>query len=125
MTLITQLPPSITPTLPPAATPSPDATTETLPSGLIVVRNQLSQVSAGSKLVIPSGPLTGNAPVDAAKAALAELAAKSGPEAAEILLGSQVELAQTVRRDEINRQAIEALLAGNAALAAQIMSQQG
>jgi hypothetical protein len=124
MTSLTQLPPWITPTLPPAATPTqPGTTTETLPSGLIVVRNELSQVSAGSKLVIPSGPLTGNGPVDAAKAALAELAEKSGPEAAEIMLGSQVQLAQRVRTDEINRQAIEALLAGNAALAAEIMSQ--
>lgn len=111
------LPPWITPTL-------PDATTTT-PSGLIVVRNELSQVSTGAKLVVVTSPLEGNAAVDAAKTAHAELAAKHGTAAADVVYAEQMQLAQGIRNDEIRAQAVAALLAGDLKGAAQLITQQG
>jgi hypothetical protein len=132
----TQLPPWITPTLPEAApaptdmveTPSgllvPKAPgTATGPSGLIIVRNELSQVSAGAKLVVPSKPIEGDGALDAAKQAYAELAAKDGEAAASIMLGGQVEMATQVRNDEIRAQAVKAFLAGDAATAGTLLGQ--
>lgn len=119
-----QLPPSITPTLPPTAQPA-GTTTETTPSGLVVVRNRLTEVSQGQQLVVPSAPLTGNGAVEAAKAAYAEVAAAHGSEAADVLLRDAVELTQRVRNDELRAQAIAALLAGDVETAAKLISQQG
>ncbi len=112
------LPPHITPTL-------PESSTTTTPSGLIVVRNELSQVSKGAKLVVVTTPLEGNAAVDAAKAAHAELAAKHGSAAADLVHADQMQLAQGIRNDEIRAQAVAALLAGDLAGAAKLISQQG
>jgi hypothetical protein len=140
--IASQLPPHIIPTLPPGATttpsglivpsgptgpapaPAPSTTQTTTPSGLVIVRNELTPVTRGSKLVVATGPLTGNAAVDAAKAAHAELAASQGSAVADIVHGRQLELAQGIRNDEIRRQAIAALLAGDLATAARIISQQ-
>lgn len=112
------LPPWITPTL-------PETSETTTASGLVVVRNELSQVSKGAKLVVVTTPLEGNAAVDAAKAAHAELAAKQGVAAADVLYGEQMALAQGVRNDEIRAQAVAALLAGDLAGAAELIPQQG
>lgn len=132
------LPPHITPTLPQpvttpsgliipgsAAQPAPSTTQATTPSGLIIVRNELTPVSTGSQLVIADGPLTGNAPVQAAKAAHAELAAARGTEAADIMYGATIELAQGIRNDELRAQAVAALLAGDLAAAVELIAQQG
>jgi hypothetical protein len=132
-----QLPPWITPTLPEATTlPSstlpphitptlPETSTTTTPSGLIVVRNELSQVSTGAKLVVVTSPLEGNAAVDAAKAAHAELAAAHGAVAADVVYAEQLQLAQGIRNDELRAQAVAALLAGDVAGAAKLITQQG
>ena len=119
-----QLPPYIAPTLPPDVQPI-GSTTETTQSGLVVVRTPLTQVSRGQQLIVPSAPLAGNGAVDAAKAAYAEVAAAHGTEAADVLLRDAVELTQRVRNDELRAQAIAALLAGDAATAAKLISQQG
>jgi hypothetical protein len=113
----TQLPPWITPTLP----TSPSSTTTTTPSGLIVVRDHLSQVTAGTKLVVPTSPISGDGALDAAKAAYAELAKESGAPAADILLGGQVDIATQVRNDEIRKQALDAFLAGDVATAGELL----
>lgn len=129
-----QLPPHLTPTLPPTeTTPSgllvpvgsaPDqGTTTTTPSGLIVVRNPLSPVTVGSKLVVATEPLEGSAALDAAKSAHAELAASQGTPAADIVFGGQLELAQRIRNDELREQAIAALLAGDLATATKLIGQ--
>ncbi len=112
------LPPYITPTL-------PETSTTTTPSGLIVVHHELSQVSKGAQLVVVTTPLEGNAAVDAAKAAHAELASKQGTVAADVLYGDQMALVQGIRNDEIRAQAVAALLAGDLAGAAKLISQQG
>ncbi|MCB0878310.1 MAG: hypothetical protein KDC46_04940 [Thermoleophilia bacterium] len=137
----TELPPTITATLPdasaaptlPNATTTPSglivpgsATTQTTtPSGLIVVRNELSQVSKGSELVLSDKPLDGDGAVEAVKAAYAELAARSGDEAARIVYGDTLEMVQGIRSDELRHQAIEALLAGDLSRAAELISQAG
>ena len=135
--ITSQLPPWITPTLPQAAaqpsstlpphiTPTlPETSETTTPSGLVVVRNELSQVSKGAKLVVVTTPLEGDAAVDAAKAAHAELAAQHGTAAADVLHGEQMALAQGIRNEEIRAQAVAALLAGDLAGAAKLISQQG
>lgn len=135
----TTLPPHVTPTLPMADLPPTQTTpggllvpvgsvppgSTTTPSGLIVVRNPLSPVTLGSKLVVATGPLEGSAALDAAKSAHAELAASNGAPAADILVGAQLELAQQVRNEELREQAIAALLAGDLAGAAKLIEQQG
>jgi hypothetical protein len=136
----TTLPPTITPTLPPTTTtpsgllvpapaagpaPAPSTTQTTTPSGLIIVRNELTPVTRGSKLIVVDTPLTGNAAVDAAKAAHAELAASQGTAAADILHGAQIQLAQGIRNDELRQQAVAALLAGDYATAVKLISQAG
>jgi hypothetical protein len=134
------LAPTITPTLPPTTTlpsgllvpapatgpaPAPATTQTTTPSGLIIVRNELTPVSRGSKLVIADGPLIGNAAVDAAKAAHAELAASQGTAAADIMHSPQIELAQQIRNDELRQQAVAALLAGDVATAVELINAAG
>jgi hypothetical protein len=124
-----QLPPTITPTLPPdmVTTPSglivPKAPTAPTSSGLIIVHNELSQVSAGAKLVVTDTPIEGDGALDAAKQAYAELAAKDGEPAASIMLGKQVEMATQVRNDEIREQAVKAFLAGDAKTAGELLGQ--
>lgn len=116
--------PTTPPAPAPAPAPAPGTTTTVTPSGLVVVHNGLTTVSAGSQLVIPSGPLTGDAALEAAKAAYAELAGRVGTPAADIVQGGQVSLAQQVRNDELREQAIAALLAGDVDRAAELISQQ-
>ena len=133
----TELPPTITPTLPNATTtpsglivpgsaapdaPQPGTTTTTTPGGLIVVRNELSPVTKGAELVVSDQPLTGDMALDAAKAAHAELAARDGAPVADIMLGAQLEMVQDIRNDELRHEAIEALLAGDLGRAAELMS---
>ncbi len=120
--LITPPPPSlILPSQPPSA---PGTTTSTSPSGLIVVRNDLTPVSKGTKLVVSDQPLTGDMALQAAKDAHAEIATSDGQPVADIMLGSQLEMVQGIRNDELRREAVEALLAGDAAKAAEILSRQ-
>lgn len=107
----------------PAAPPAGTGTVqETTPSGIIIVRNQLSPVSVGSALVVATKPITGDGALQAAKAAHAELAAAQGGPAADIVLGKQVEMATQVRNDEIRAQAVAAMLAGDLAAAAALLA---
>lgn len=140
--ITTQLPPTITPTLPdatttpsglivpgsaapaPAPAPAPSTTETTTKSGLVIVRNQLTPVTKGSQLVVVDKPLTGNDAVEAAKAAHAELTAAQGREAADILHGPTIELAQGIRNDELRAQAVAAILAGDLTKAAELIAQQ-
>lgn len=110
------------PAIPPS-TGMPAATLQTTPSGLVVVRNRLSPVAAGTQLVVPTSPISGDGALHAAKAAHAELSASSGAAAADIVLGRQVELVQRVRNDEIRKQAIAAFIAGDVDGAAQLIAQ--
>jgi hypothetical protein len=136
--IATSLPPHITPTLPPTtttpgglhvptgATPATPATrTETTPSGLIVVRHQLTSVAKGAQLIVATKPLGGNAALDAAKSAHAQLAASQGTAVADIVHGGELQLAQGIRNDELRREAVEAIIAGDLARAAELLAQRG
>lgn len=113
--ITSQLPPHVVPTL-------PNATQR--PSGLIVPGG-LTPVTGDSKLVVVTQPLDGSGALDAAKAAHAELAASQGSAAADIVHGAQLELVQGIRNDELRAQAVAAILAGDVATAAKLISQQG
>lgn len=114
-----QLPPWIVPTLPETeTTPSGLIVPKQAPTtsgGLVIVRDELSQVRVGSKLVVPTAPVTGDGALDAAKQAYAELASRQGEAAAQIVHGGAVALATQVRNDEIRAEAVAAFLAGDLA----------
>lgn len=135
---VSELPPGIIPTLPSYANSSSTVNSssklilpgqplppgsERTDSGLIVVRNRLSQVATGSKLIIATSPLTNDTALDAAKAAHAELTATHGAAAADLMYGAKIALAQRVRSDELQRQAVAALMAGDLTRAVELIQQ--
>jgi hypothetical protein len=122
---VSQLPPWITPTLPETTTTPSGLIVPTTPAsgGLIVVRNELRTPQAAAKLVVTDTPIAGDGALDAAKQAYAELEQREGSEAAQIILGGQVELATRVRNDELREQAVKAFLAGDAKTAGELLGQ--